>query len=306
MAVLESRQGRVVLRERHLVGRSRAADLRVPAREVSGEHAVFRWTGDRWELRDLGSRNGTWVDEQKLEAGGRTTVQAGARIAFGEPETSWVLTTDSGPAAAAITDGGVLEGTNEFLALPSLDDPQVILEFEIEHGWQRIQDGETALVNDGSTIVIEGTAFLLSLPPPAAPMPMTAEIRDLASLVESFEARGLDFAVSADEEYIEVTARLGAKTHAIPPRVHHELLLALARQRLTDRSEGIAESEQGWLYTSDLRKMLHISANQFYVMSHRCKREMEQLGVDPVLLLEKRTTSRQVRLGLTDLTVRSL
>ncbi len=306
MAVLESRQGRVVLRDRHLVGRSRAADLRVTARAVSGEHAVFRWTGEGWELRDLGSRNCTWVDERKLESGGRTTVQAGARIAFGEQELRWVLKTDSGPAAAAITEGAVLEGTNEFLALPSLDDPQVILEFEFERGWQLIRDGETTSAQDGSTVVIADTAFRLSLPPPAAPMPMTAEIRNLGSLIESVSARGLDFAVSADEEYIEVTVRLGSKTHAIPPRVHHELLLALARQRLADRAEGIPDSEQGWLYTSDLRKMLHISANQFYVMSHRCKREMEQLGIDGALILEKRTTSRQVRLGLTDLTVRSL
>ncbi len=306
MAVLESRQGRVVLRERHLVGRSRAADLRVTARAVSGEHAVFRWTGDCWELRDLGSRNGTWLDDRKLLPGERATVQARARIAFGDPSVSWVLETDSSPSAAAITDSGVLEGTSEFLALPSLDDPQVIVEYDPDEGWQLSRDGETSEVEDGSTVLVGDTSYLLWLPPPSAPMPMTAEIRDLASLVDSFEARGLDFAVSADEEYIEVTARLGGKTHAIPPRVHHELLLALARQRLADRAEGIPDSEQGWLYTSDLRRMLHISANQFYVMSHRCKRELEKLGVDPVLLLEKRTTSRQVRLGLTDLTVRSL
>ncbi len=306
MAVLESQQGRVVLRTRHLVGRSRAADLRVTARAVSGEHAVLRWTGDRWELRDLGSRNGTWIDERRLRAGERATVAAGARIAFGDPDVTWLVRSDAPPSAAAITDSAVVEGTGGFLALPSLDDPQVIVELDGEQGWHVIRDGESAPVQDGAALVIEGATYVLSIPAPSAPMQMTAEIRELPSIMDSFDGRGLDLAVSADEEYIEVTVRLGARTHAIPPRVHHELLLALARQRLADRAEGIADSEQGWVYTSDLRKMLGVSANQFYVMSHRCKRELEQLGIDGALILEKRSTSRQVRMGLTDVTVRSL
>lgn len=276
------------------------------ARAVSGEHAVISWTGERWELRDLGSRNGTWLDDKKLATGQRATLRAGARVAFGDPDVRWALTSANAPSAAAVTDTAVLEGTGGFLALPSLDDPVVILESDGERGWQMIRDGEAAPVRDGGSVVIQGTTFRLSIPPSSAPMPMTAEISELQSIVDASSDLGLDIAVSADEEYIEVTVRLGKTTHPIPPRVHHELLLALARQRLSDRSEGVVEGERGWLYTSDLRRMLGVSANQFYVMSHRCKRELEKLGVDGALILEKRTTSHQVRMGLSDLTVRSL
>lgn len=306
MAVLESPQTRVVLRARHLIGRSRAADTRIPAGDVSGEHAVFRWTGQDWELRDLGSRNGTWLDARQLQPGERATVRAGEQIAFGNPGTCWLLASDAAPSAAAVSDAAVHEAQGEFLALPSLDDPQAILELDPDQGWLLIRDGESLPARHGQTLELDGVIWRVSLPCTAAPVPMTAELAGMAELVAAVADRGLHIAVSADEEYLEVQLRIGQTRHALPPRVHHELLLALARQRLADREQDIAESEAGWVYTSDLRKMLGVSANQFYVMSHRCKRELEELGLDGAQVLEKRRTSHQVRIGLSDLSVRSL
>lgn len=306
MAVLESAESRVVLLPRHLVGRSRVANTRIPARDVSGEHAVFLWTGERWELRDLGSRNGTWLKGRKLEPGERSYVRAGEQVAFGNPEATWTFSSDAAPSAAAICGGTVREATGEFLALPTLDDPQVIVELDHETGWQLIRDGEVEAAEDGHAVVIDEQTWKLSIPPDGPLVPTTTEMRDMAKVLSSFTGRSLDFAVSADQEYIEVTARVGNNRHALPPRVHHELLLTLARQRLEDRAADVAPSEEGWVYTSDLRKMLGVSANQFYVMSHRCKRELEPLGIDPTQLIEKRRTSHQVRLGVADVTVRSL
>ena len=137
-------------------------------------------------------------------------------------------------------------------------------------------------------------------------MPETAELKEI-SLDKRVDLIRLDFAVSADEEYIEVTCALGDEREAIKPRSHHELLLLLARKRFDDAGEGVGESEQGWVYTSEVRSMLRISANQFYVMSHRCRKDLEDLGVvDAARIIEKRTTSRQIRIGVTDLTIRSL
>jgi pSer/pThr/pTyr-binding forkhead associated (FHA) protein len=44
-----------------LIGRSTMCTLQIDAADVSKEHASLRWVGDGWELRDLGSRNGTFV-----------------------------------------------------------------------------------------------------------------------------------------------------------------------------------------------------------------------------------------------------
>ncbi|MCA9697174.1 MAG: protein kinase, partial [Myxococcales bacterium] len=70
MAILESidHPGQSqVLATRHLVGRSKVCMTSIDDRQISGEHAVLEWKGNCWELRDLGSRNGTFVDGKQLE-----------------------------------------------------------------------------------------------------------------------------------------------------------------------------------------------------------------------------------------------
>src|SRR5262245_34033534 len=52
------------------VGRTPGNDLVLPSQEVSKIHAFFQSEGDRWELSDAGSRNGTWVGKDKLESRG--------------------------------------------------------------------------------------------------------------------------------------------------------------------------------------------------------------------------------------------
>ena len=74
---------RATLLSRHLVGRSRLADLRMTEPSVSGEHAVLCWTGREWELHDLGSRNGTIVDGRRLAPGERVGVARGAAMTQG-------------------------------------------------------------------------------------------------------------------------------------------------------------------------------------------------------------------------------
>ena len=57
------------LSARTVVGRSPTCRLHIPDGLVSGEHASLSWRDGRWLVRDLGSRNGTWVDGKRLGAG---------------------------------------------------------------------------------------------------------------------------------------------------------------------------------------------------------------------------------------------
>jgi hypothetical protein len=77
-----SQQGDVIVLDvlETAVGRAPENDLVIGAAEVSREHARLRRVGDTLEVRDLGSRNGTWVN------GKRTTshsARSGDEIAFG-------------------------------------------------------------------------------------------------------------------------------------------------------------------------------------------------------------------------------
>ncbi len=299
---------RVVLGARHLLGRSAAVTTRLDTPGVSGEHAVLTWNGEAWELRDLASRNGTWLGGRRLDAGERPTLSVGDSLAFGAPDELWTLESAAEPSAVAFCAGEAVEGDGSFLALPSLDEPEVVVELDPTRGWLMQRDGESNPVADGQRLAIGERVFELCLPGLLAPtMPVDFAISKLQSSPRRITAIGLDIGVSADEEYVEVAVLLDDQRHAIPPRAHHYLLLVLARGRLEDRADGNSESECGWVYSADLRKMLRVSANQYYVMAHRCRRELEALDIlDAAELLEKRTTSHQVRLGVERLHVRSL
>ncbi len=69
------------------VGRTDNNDLVVPDEQVSKFHAFFRLVGDRVELSDAGSRNGTFIGSRRLEArGGGAQLNRGDRFAFGAIE----------------------------------------------------------------------------------------------------------------------------------------------------------------------------------------------------------------------------
>jgi S1-C subfamily serine protease len=77
-------QGYDFRQDRVRVGRGAGVDLRLdPDRDlaVSAEHAEFYFEANEWLVRDLGSRNGTWIDGSRIEAPRR--VVPGMRIAFG-------------------------------------------------------------------------------------------------------------------------------------------------------------------------------------------------------------------------------
>jgi hypothetical protein len=69
------------------VGRTENNDLVVADEQISKFHAFFRLVGDRVELSDAGSRNGTFVSAKRLEArGAAAAVGRGERFAFGAIE----------------------------------------------------------------------------------------------------------------------------------------------------------------------------------------------------------------------------
>ena len=86
----------------HLIGRAPDAALRVEHPSVSWRHASLRWTGVAWELQDLGSLTGTFLDTTRVEAGGRRMLRIGSRLRFGDCDEEWVLI-DADPSSGSPT-----------------------------------------------------------------------------------------------------------------------------------------------------------------------------------------------------------
>ncbi|WP_437752164.1 FHA domain-containing protein [Sorangium sp. So ce1389] len=120
---------RIALRSRVLIGRSAACDLRVEDPRVSSEHASLGWTGAIWEVRDLGSKNGTFVGERRLAAGERIPLLPGDLLTLGAPRppaTAFVRADAEGPAASArhVQTGVVRAASAGLIVLPDDENPR--------------------------------------------------------------------------------------------------------------------------------------------------------------------------------------
>jgi len=65
------------------LGRAPLNDVWLPFNTVSKIHAVFVKVGDEWQLIDRGSRNGVYVNSQRVETSGKVALQCGDVLHFG-------------------------------------------------------------------------------------------------------------------------------------------------------------------------------------------------------------------------------
>lgn len=91
-----------------IIGRKQEADIRIPLNEVSRAHCEVRVNGQTVTIRDLGSSNGTFVNDQRVQ---EVTLKAGDRVRVGpvlfmvqidgKPDRFTAVAQDGGSAAAA-------------------------------------------------------------------------------------------------------------------------------------------------------------------------------------------------------------
>src|SRR5688572_23016883 len=107
---------RKILEVEMRVGRAADCQRRLDESHVSNQHAAIRWIGHGWEIRDLGSRNGTYLDGNLLQPRVAYALKRGNQIAFGSPKQVWRLTDDDPPlpmvVATAVDDDTALVAEN--------------------------------------------------------------------------------------------------------------------------------------------------------------------------------------------------
>lgn len=296
---LASEQGYRLTAEFH-VGRGPRCALHIDNPLASTVHAVLQWTGACWMVRDLHSRNGTWVNGRLLASGERAELEAGARLAFGEENEAFELSDAAAPQAIATSEAGVERiGEDGLLVLPDADRPVVTL-FATEAGnWlAEWNDGTRRPVRDGATLDVLSSRWNVSLPVAVEPTLQASSARARPARL------ALHFAVSRDEETVDIEFTQGDEHVALPARAHGYLLVTLARARVADQGGDTAESEHGWMYIPELVDMLRTNENQFNVSIYRARRQFARAGMkNPTTLFERRTGARQIRIGTGQLTI---
>lgn len=159
------------------IGRQRGCDLRVPVPSVSREHCEIAVEDDgRVTVRDLGSRNGTFRNEAKVQ--GVEDLEPGDRLAVG-------------PVIFTVR----INGTPEHIEPPLLESPATGT--DVDHG---DADG----LEDSSPATISASS--MKRPTAAAPAATSdpddsaADISDLINQITGDDSDEFDFGLDWDDE----------------------------------------------------------------------------------------------------------
>jgi hypothetical protein len=293
----ETSTGRLLpLQAEHVIGRAPVCALQLLPRYISAQHARVRWTGTHWEIKDLGSLNGTFVQGARIPSGRAHALARGAQIAFGTLEQSWELRDDSPPVSMAVPlDGGepvLMEA--DLMALPSSDDPRTTIYRDAGGTWLLEHPDE-------STSTLENLAlfeaadrwwrFCCPDQPPSTALTGTS----LAMSVRDVE---LSFVVSRDEEHVHLRLLFNGKSFDLGARARNYLLLTLARRRLAEHREGLPDEECGWVSLDDCPHDPMLAPQQVNLDVFRTRKQLAKLGVvDAATIVERRPLTRQLRIG---------
>lgn len=107
--------------ERASVGSSEAADVVVTDDSVSRVHALLEWLGGSWFVQDLGSRNGTFVNGERVQV--RRAVRTGDEVRLGRARLVLRGVGSTGGADTVVTDEAPLLTAREREVLIALCQP---------------------------------------------------------------------------------------------------------------------------------------------------------------------------------------
>lgn len=278
----EPKTGReVALRARTTFGRDAGNDVVLDVPAASSQHALVFWRKRCWWVRDLASRNGTWVQERRIAPGVDVPIGLGESVAFGDPRRRWWVYSVDPPRlfAESLVDGARVEAIDGVLGLPSNDDPQVMV-FRSDPLWVIEEaDGVRAAV-DREVVVLDGLPWRLALPD---------GLEDTLGMTGRL---GLRVHVTGSAWRPVVTVLRGDRVDALEWASCDRLLWVLAREREHDRRR--APADRGLTHLDLVADELGVEPKTVNVYVHRLRHRLGRLGVQD--LIERRRGVGQLRL----------
>ena len=289
----------------HIVGRSDACSLRVMNPRTSRTHAEMTWDGSVWHLRDLASRNGTYVGRRRLAPGERAQLGAGDVIAFGDLRDTYRFVAAGPPAPVARSDRGErVQASGDRLYLPKgsfiREAPR-----DAEHGddWLAVDlaAGESISGRDGGREIHCG-GRRWHLERPVAPNE-TCHGEITHCMLDQLH---LCITVSRNQDYVTIVAIRGGQAITLDSYVHNDILLVLARQRLHDSHIGLPEAEQGWMDREILMKEVGMDETRLNAEVYKARQHFRKVGLIDYRRIIQCRNPRQRRLGTGNVEIDSM
>jgi hypothetical protein len=289
-----------------IVGRAPSAMVRVQQSYVSSHHASLRWTERKcWELKDLHSRNGTYVNRERVVPGEKVRLELGDELGFGSLGEAFTLEDVSPPRAMLVAQEGEMSPIfldQALIALPSLEQPDITI-FQAPSGQWQVESRELAgPIEDGDQLRIGQHAWRCCLPTPTDDTDAIDRFPSLFALSDV----DLELNVSRDEEQIELALHASGRPMSLGVKACYYLLLTLGRCRLhRDLPPAADVNEDGWISVSSLLDLLRVSEQRLNVDIFRIRQELRTAGVvDAAAIVERQPPRRLLRLGTSRIDIR--
>lgn len=284
------------------LGRMARLRLRDPDPHVSANHAELRWNGACWQVEDLGSRNGTWVDGKRLAAREAHELRKGTVLAFGRPDNAWLVIDDSPPLACAErVDGTVVEARDGILALPDEQAPVLSVYYGPDGHWTMDDAQGTHTIKSGSQVHDGEQAWVLHLP--------EAKVQTITRLDASPTPSSVDLHLhlGREDEIRQIHMVHEGRRLPVEHRTSSQLLVYLARARCAP-TKGAPRSpaEIGWVRQIDLELHFGIGNNSVNVAVHRLRHMFQSAGLtESAGVVERRQRPPELRLGFRKVVIKS-
>lgn len=300
----------IALGTRHLsVGRGPDNDIVLPDPQISRHHALVWCTDAGVFLRDLGSANGTFVDEERVrdtvEIAMGADIRLGANVHLSVREGQAAVPTQAVKALA-------VEDLTTGMRQPLHSDRFVI--GNGAHADLRLPDG------DAATLIVHGDGEVW--------LGQADEDRRL-ELEEEFQVGAARFrvveidptrapTVQPEAHHYPYTLRVGldgpggmvaelsqiatSQVHRLTAENRVVLLYVLARKLIEDLEAGMTEADRGWAKDDDVivgvwgRGALTSGGNRLKVLVHRVRKEFTSAGFEP-WCIEKRSGHIRLRVA---------
>lgn len=277
----------VLLRANHIFGRaSGSVNTFIDAPNVSRIHARITWENCQWQLQDK-STNGTFVNGIRIEPNSHQFLKPNDIIQFGSLQSEkWQLVSDEQPYSLLIPENQErkeLELKN-LLALPDEDNPAITFFKDEQGNW-------LCETMDGNHLVSDGEIFHVSNMKWTFLQNQTDAVTNVNAEEYFNSAPSAVFVVSQNEEHVSLTLRHGRHHIELGNKVHHYLLLLLARKWLADKKDAVRNTECGWLDKNILCKELLTTEQYMNILIFRHRQHLtSKLSEDSLFppILERR------------------
>ena len=289
----------VQLHQRHLFGSAHQwVNTLLTHKHIAPIHAAIYYEKDVWSLEKLttSSHHRIKHNGQSVSKDTQIQLELGSTIDFARDKQQWRLINIDSPKyfLHSMHTNELYIELQQSLQLPKKGKTIVTLRKTDENQWQCQKGLLSFMLQEGSVLTFEDEIWRFTSALPTG-------FKNDADLSLTTQSPLFWIYVSKDEEHVKILLDYNAQRFDLGERVHHYLLLLLARKRQADTLNGYDSHTQGWVDLEDITKQLHIEPNVLNMQITRLRRQFNQFitHVPPLKhdIIERRP--RQLRFAFT-------